>query len=57
MEKVTLTNGTIIYGEIIEFTRTHKIIRIRTELSYTDKKIANNKIENIEGEIVWEEKN
>ena len=53
MEKVTLTNGTIIYGEIIEFTRTHKIIRIRTELSYTDKKIANNKIENIEGEIVW----
>ena len=29
MDTITLNNGQIIQGEIIEFTRTYKVIRIR----------------------------
>ena len=44
MDIITLHNGKIIQGEIIEFTRTYKLIRIRYVeeglYKYQDKKIA-----------------
>ena len=51
MDTITLNNGQIIQGEIIEFTRTYKIIRIRYiengTPKYEDKKIYNNNIASI----------
>ena len=51
MDTITLNNGQIIQGEIIEFTRTYKIIRIRYIEEglpkYEDKKIYNKNIASI----------
>jgi len=52
MDLITLHNGEKIQGEIMEFTRTYKIIRIRyTENSYPrvrDRKVYNKNIASIE---------
>ena len=48
MDTITLHNGQIIQGEIIEFTRTYKVIRTRyKENKYEDKKIYNKNIAEI----------